>query len=323
MKITPVAGPNIAGSVSTSSGPSNDRVAAAKAAFMGQDPATIQPQQQPQHQQDMNVKRIKMRTQHSPETYLPEVEQQNNPESSISGDNEQGNTPDVRKPISPQVAALAKERRQLQVMKQELLAKEKALAEKESSGQSVSLESFKSNWLDILLNSGMSYEQLIEQVASKGAGADPSIEYNKKIKELEEKFNKTLTDRDSLAEQQVLQELRRDANRITAQGDEFEAIRANRAQGKVVEFIEKQYRKTGELLDTYEAAQIIENILIDDALKAAGLNKVKSRLAPTPQTQVQPQQQAQQLKTLTNRQTANPPMSRKQRAMAAFHGRLK
>jgi len=327
MKISPIGGGSV-GAVSAT-GPSADRVAAATAAFMGQDPkaAAAQTQQQQTTIPGMNVNRIKMRTNHSPEQFIQELQQeiegQNTAETAVLGDNKQVDTQDVRKPISPQLAAIAKARRALQVKEQEFAAKEKALAEKMSSSQSVDMETFKANWLDILLNGGMTYEQLIEAVAAKGPGTDPKVfELTKKIADLEGKLESSFKDRDAQAEQQVLSELRREAHKITAQGDEFEAIRANGAQGKIVEFIEKQYRKTGELLDVHQAASIIEQILIDDAIKAANFNKVKSKLNSVSQTQAQPQKQ-QQLKTLTNRQTASPQLSRKARAIAAMNGTLK
>ncbi len=79
-----------------------------------------------------------------------------------------------------------------------------------------------------------------------------------------------------------------------------------------------------------EAAKEIETYLLDEAMKLAGLNKVKQRLkpaAPQAATEKPPgepaSKQSQAKPTLTNAMSATRPLTPKERAMLAFRGELK
>lgn len=233
-------------------------------------------------------------------------------------------TPEATEPLSPQFAALAKQRRALQ---QERQAFEKEKAEFQSKapaqGDSISLADLKANPLSVLLNAGVTYDQLTEAILANQNGNGPEIQALKaEIKALKEGVDKTLTDRDAAAEKQVLAEMEREATRLAAQGEDFELVRETKSIPVVIDLIEKTYRKTGEVLDVAEAMKLVEDDLIEDTLRKAALQKVQSKLAPSEPAPNQPQQRPP-MRTLTNRDTAQVPMSRKQRALAAFHGTLK
>jgi hypothetical protein len=85
-------------------------------------------------------------------------------------------------------------------------------------------------------------------------------------------------------------------------------------------FIEKTYDETGDVVDVHEALQLFEEEYFKDALKLANAKKVQSKLAPPAPV---PQPQRSGMRTLTNRDTAQMPIDRKQRALAAFHGTLR
>lgn len=223
--------------------------------------------------------------------------------------------PEATGPLSPQFAALAKQRRSLQVKERELAEREKKLS---NPGQgSIALDRLKAEPLRVLLESGVTYEQLTEAILKDQS--NPEIRTLKdEFTSLKEGVNKQLTDRDQQAEQQVLQEMRREATNLVAQNDDFELIRGTESVPDVMQLIERTYRKTGEVLDVKEACQLVEDELFKETQKLAKLKKVQSQFAPV-QQQLQPQRG---FRTLTNRDTANAPMSAKQRALAAFRGEL-
>ncbi len=230
---------------------------------------------------------------------------------------------EATKPLSPQFAALAKQRRALQVKERELLDREKALsAQVPAQGTSVDLARLKSEPLSVLLEAGVTYEQLTEAILANQNGDSSQIRsLEAKIAALESGIDKKLTDRDSQQEQQVLAEMTREANSLVAEGDTFEMVRETRSVPDVMTLIERTYRETGEVLDVREALQLVEDDLIEESLKLARFNKVQTRLQP-PAPLPQPNQH-RQMRTLTNRDTASVPMSAKARALAAFNGTLK
>lgn len=222
-------------------------------------------------------------------------------------------------PLSPQFAALAKQKRALQVKEREIAAREKALSAAPTQGAGVDIARLKSDPLGVLLEAGVTYEQLTEAVLANNNGVTPEIQALKaKIKALEEGVDKKLTDRDTQQEQQALAEMRREALQLITHGDAFELVRETQSVPTVMSLIERTYRKTGEVLDVREALRLVENELLKDSLKLAQLQKVQGQLAPRP---AQPQQRP--MRTLTNRDTASVPMSAKARAIAAFQGTLK
>ena len=267
----------------------------------------------PQAQRVQSVRALKMNTNATPGHDLAQ-------EPAISDINDPANaTPEETEPLSPQLAALARQRRALQVKERELADREKALtAQQPTQGSAELLARLKSQPLSVLLEAGVTYDQLTEAILANPSG-DSQAAVEARIKALEESFDKKLNDRDTQAEQAALAEMRRDAQRLAAEGDAFEMIRVTRSVPTVMELIEKTYRKSGEILDVQEAMQLVEEDLIEQSLKLAGIGKMQSRIAPP----LAPQAPKPGMRTLTNRDTAQVPQSRKQRAIAAFHNQLK
>lgn len=325
MKITPLAaGASSGQSLAPETSVSPSRREAAKQAFLGESPANISPSDthvDPQvKRMEENKRKIKMKTNASPERYEHELA----PESVIPDKIEETKPPDeVTQPISPQFAALAKQRRAIQVKEMEIAAREKALAESKPSDGIDLVAKLKADPLGVLQEAGVTYEQLTEAILSGQSGVNPELQALKaKIDALEKGLDTKLTERDSQAEQQVLAEMRRETDRLVAEGDDFEMIREMRKQPAVTELIHRTWKQTGEILDVAEAAGFVEKQLVDDYSKLARLKKIQGQLAPAPVPVQQPQGQ-RQMRTLTNRDTASVPMSAKARAIAAFHGTLK
>jgi hypothetical protein len=330
MKITPIASgaagspsTNIHGAVEGSSA-SPDRVARAKAIAAGGE-ATIQVTQSdtPQEKQP-DVRRIVMKTNVSPDRDISLAEVEQMVENTLAANSEVPPVIEDTKPLDPQFAALAKQRRALQAKERELTERAKALeAQSTSVGVEALTARLKSEPLSVLQEYGVTYDQLTQDILA--TQNNPEIrKLQAEVKVLREEIPKALADKDAAAEKQVLSEIRREANKMS-ESEDFEMVRATRSQPEVVELIHRIYKETGEILDVSEAMQLVEDDLVNESLKLANTKKVRSRLTPAQANKVQPQlpSQNKQIRTLTNRDTAKPVQSRRDRAIAAALGNLK
>ncbi len=226
---------------------------------------------------------------------------------------------EATEPLSPQFVALAKQRRALQQERQEFERKKAEAEAAPVQGGGIDRARFKSDPLGVLLEEGVTYDQLTEAIlANQSSGGPEMAALKAEIKALKEGVDKQLTDRDAQAEQTVLSEMKKEATALAATGEDFEMVRETGSIPAVMTLIERTYRESGEVLDVREAMQLIEDELVTESLKIAGIAKVQGRMQPA--AQPQQQQRTQQMRTLTNRDTAVQPMSRKQRALAAFRG---
>lgn len=349
MKISPVAGA-VPQSVNPNEGQSAgaDRMARAKAIAQGQDPALDRgPAPDPQVERAENsIKRIKLRTQRSPDrhnrveetppqTVITPPEGAQAPVSDVLATTEQATAvSEDTKPLSPQFAALARQKREIQLERQKLDAEKQALASQ--SGDTKSLEEYRSrikaNALSVLMEEGVTYDQLTEQIlASNQENADLTA-LKSEMKALKDGFDnqtKSMTEREAQQEKQALAQIERETTQLISEGDDFEMIREAGYAPKVVDLIHRVFKKTGEVMDTQEAANLIEAELLEESLKFARIRKVQSKLgAQAPAQKPQPVQQDRPgtkiMRTLTNRDgVSSTSMSKRERAIAAMEGRLK
>ncbi len=318
MKISPIGAGSAGLPVSTGRDPS--RLEAAKAAYMGEAPPAAPPAQETTGDKQVDrIRRLKMKTQATPLVDPGVLE----PDSAISNEIEPLDAAsEETKPLSPQFAALAKQRRALQVKERELIDREKALETRSTTDGSQDFKAqLKSNPLKVLQESGVTYDELTNAIIN--SQSNPDIEALKaEIKALKEGVDSKFTDRDTQAEAQVLAEMRRDATALVSEGDDFEAIRETGSVDDAIDLIKRTWKNSGEVLDVHEALTLVEEQLIEDIEKVARIKKVQSRVTPD-QTQTPQQLQPKQMRTLTSRDTAVPQLDRKARALAAFHGTLK
>jgi len=323
MKITPI-GPNSVPQQAPNQAHSPEKLAAAKAIAAGE--MKVSPSETPvddsRATEARNTRTIKLQTNVSPDR---PIETGQEPEKNAISDTKETTTAvtEATAPISPELVALRKQQRALQVKERELLDREKALETKSNSPdltQYVSIADLKSKGLKVLLDNGITYEQLTEQVLNQNS-INPEIQALKaEIKSLKEGVDKTLSEKEAQQEKAVLQEIRREVDRVAA-GDGFELVRASGSQADAVELIQRIYKEEGELLSESEALQLVETELLKEAEKYARLKKVQERLAiPSHTQQTQPRPQ---IRTLTNRDTAKIAMGRRERAIAAMLGQLK
>ena len=338
MKISPLAGGS--GTPGTSLGAVEigrtadaSKMQRAKAIAAGE---TVQPEEKeviPQVER-VSTKRIQMRTNYSTDRDLEVAnaaaqltnssenvnkDPANNTQSSTTPNSEQGAV-EATQPLSPQLAAIARQKRALQLERAEF---EKQKAEL-SKSNGIDPEQFKARLqadpLGVLQEHGVTYDRLTESILS--GQADPKVQaLEQRIKELESGLDKKLTDRDNAAEQAALSEMKREAQTLASTGDDFELIRATNSVPLVMTLIERTYRSTGEVLDVSEAMREVEAELVKDAEKLMGAKKFAGKFQPQQQTQAAAPQR--QLKTLTSSGNTQAPLTARQRALMAFHGTLK
>ena len=224
-------------------------------------------------------------------------------------------------PLSPQLAAIARERRALQQERQAFEREKAASAQSSTQADVVPIDRLKSEPLSVLLEHGVTYDQLTEAILASQNGYSPELQALKaELKALKDGVDKTFSEKETQQRQQVLAEMRREATQL-AEGEAFELVKATGSVPKVIKLIERTYDERGEVLDVQEAMSLVEAELEEEAMRMAKLGKVQAKLAPPPAPTPQPQQR--QMRTLTNRDTASVPLSAKARAIAAFNGSLR
>jgi hypothetical protein len=272
-----------------------------------------------------SVRHIKMNTNATPgkvlEPFEEEVKEPETVEKLPNLDtNETQEVNEETKPLSPQFAALARERRSLQRERKELEELKKGLEAKSQGSDVIERSRLKSEPLNVLLEAGVTYEQLTEAILANQQNPEVNT-LKSKMTELESKVDQRFEERAKQERAQVVKQMQREASLLVSTGDEFELVRETRSVPDVIRLIEKTYDEHGELLDVQEACRFIEEELFKKSQKLAGLKKLKDHFgskSPEPQMKQQPG-----MRTLTNKDTASIVLDRKACAIAAFNGTLK
>lgn len=320
MKISPVQGtPTIQQPANTGFSP--DKKAAALSKLLG---TAAQEQQNNVGAVTDGTKppAIKMTTNRNPEAIDAAQEAAPSPESAILDTSVQTKPePEAIQQVSPQIAALAKEKRALQVKERELADKQKEIdaklapylerEERIKNGQALSV---------LQKDYGVTYDQLTEEILGKQSQPDFKTFKDDLLKSIDEK----LAGKDAAQEQAVFEHMSKNVNKLTFSSDEYPFIKTGKAQGKVMELIKRTWQEQGEVLDEEEAMGLIEAELKEEARAYAKLLKEPGETTPAA---AEPQQKQQAptapIKTLTNKDSARPAMSRRQRAIAAALGQHK
>lgn len=349
MKITPVTGP---GAIKDLSTPEHVRTARAVNAFKAASPQPPPAQAQETPVQNPNaiaveeLGAIKAQTVETVDNNTDIVETTEATEQTTT-------TPEKPKEdpaLSRQFAQLARQERALrakaqqqeqalQVREQALKAKEEQLAAKDTQYRDgyISRDRLKQDALSVLDEAGVSYDELTQQIISRQP-TDPRVtatisKLEAKIAQLEANNEASQT---SFKEQQqanyqaAVKQIKQDAvNLVKSNPQEYEAIAKKGTVKDVVELIERTFQKDGTVLSVEEAAQAVENELIEEALKYQELTKIKQRMTKASATstssiqKTQAQQTQTPMKTLTNATSSTRPLTVRERAIAAMEGRLK
>lgn len=294
---------------------------------------------------------VEMKTDEAPEHI-------NTSETEVSGEDTSTPEQEVTKPtkevpLSTQHALLAKKEKALrarivaqeQSFKQkeaDLQAREAAMTEKSTQDFTnyISKDKLIKNPLMVLESLGVTYEQLAEAAITQSS---PEAKYMQSMRgELEEELRKvreeqantkkSFEEQQANAYKQALNQIRNEVNQLVQSDPSFEMIKATGSVGDVVELIERTFKENGTLMTVDQAAQAIEDDLLEEAQKISQFKKVQDRLksavqskaAAQPLAKSVPQQSsAQPMKTLTNAVSNTRPLSAKERALLAFRGELK
>lgn len=286
-------------------------------------------------------------------------------ESPITPQDAQGETQDLVNPVpsqpapkdptlSRQFAQLANKERQLRQAQQQIKAKEQALADREAKlnqpqtqtpavdrSQYVSVEDLKRNAYGVLQQHGVTYDDVTAQ-AMQYQPINPEVQRHiqsleAKLAKLEENSQKTTQSWEQQQQQQyqaAVQQIDMDvAHLIKSDPTTYEAIAktGKAAQLEVRKLIEETYKQDGILMTVEEAAEEVENHILDEGFKTfSQIEKFKQRMAPKSAqakpapVQTQSAQKTQPpMKTLTNATGSPRQLSAKERAILAFKGELK
>jgi hypothetical protein len=359
MKIIPVQSP---GQIPTNGTPESVRTAKAVAAFNKgassfDKSAAASQQSTAQEHPVLNANAVSVEELGAIQSQVAESSDKNTEELEASEVNEESNTtPEPEKPkadpaLSRQFAQLARQERALrakvQQQAQEFKAQQDAFKAEKSAFDAkakqyetgyVSIERFKADPLAVMAETGMSYDQLTQQLLNQQP-RDPRVDatisrLEAKIKSLEEAND---TNQKSYQQQQqdaynaAVKQIQLDArNLVKSDPVAYEAISKTGSIKDVVELITETYNKDGVLLTVEEAAEQVENYLVEEGLNTVTkIDKIKNRMqmnassnakkAQSPTTQ----KQSQPMKTLTNASSSQRQLSAKERAILAFKGELK
>lgn len=238
---------------------------------------------------------------------------------------------------NPQMEAFARKEKQLRNMQIKMQQEKQALESKLKQYETdyIPRSKFKEDPMSVLNDAGISYEQLSEMVLNAPNMNDPTTRaLMNKIKALEDKQNQTVRQQEESTKAQYQQAVKQIGNEIKMLVDsdaEYSTVKEAGMQDAVLELIEQTFQNEGYLMEVHEAAKQVENHLVEQALKLANIEKVKSKLNSQLQKPVEPVQNKAgtqpQIKTLTQNMPSQPAKrlsekERKERALAAFYGKL-
>lgn len=208
---------------------------------------------------------------------------------------------EAEKQFNSKFAALSRREKQMRQMEAQLDSKMRALDERMAKLDQFSAPKepekapelpleyrLKQNPLEVLKSLGLGYEKLTELALNDGK-LTPDMQMDLMRQELDAKYAKELesiksqlAERDKKAEEQkyadVVNNFKNSISDMVNKNDDYELIRANNAVEVVYDLIESHYNETGNILDTKEAADLVESQLVEEAERLFKLNKLKSKL---------------------------------------------
>lgn len=248
-------------------------------------------------------------------------------------------------PLSSQYAVLARKEKALRAREQQFRAKEDAArrASEEAAkpkapafdeSKYISRDKLKEDPFSALEEMGLSYDELTQRALNAPSPEQRQQEaYIRKLEsrlaQIEEKqleTAKTFEQRDLEAKQQTVAQLRNEAKRLVESDANFETIKETGSINDVVELIERTFEQDGYIMSVEEAAQAVEDHLIEEAIKITKIKKIQQRLqsaAKPAEQKITDAPKQQQVKTLSNNMSSTRQLSAKERAVLAFKGELK
>lgn len=255
----------------------------------------------------------------------------------------------------PRLAQLASRERMLRAKDREIKEREMAIRIKEQLeyvpkselSKYVPLEDLQKDPLKYVDYNKLTEQQLIN-IQSQDPIAAELARQRQVTQDLQAKidnFEKASQENQTQSYQQALNQISDEVKAMVETDERYEAIKETGSYQDVVKFIETYFQKTNKIIDYAEAADFIENDLIERAAKMAKFKKVQKILTPEP-TQEQVTQAAQTMAkarrpsnniTITSReagarpqttlshqiQSTTKPLTARERAILAGKGLLK
>lgn len=259
---------------------------------------------------------------------------------------------DKEEPLSSQFALLARKEKALRAKvqaqdaaikarEQALLAKEAELKTKEASYSSdfVPKSKLTEDPLSVLAEIGIDYDALTQLVLNRPQMDPTTKAYLQKLEaqvkaqaDVQEKGRLEAAEAQKAQYQQAVNQIRNEAKALVQKDASYETIKETGSVDQVVELIEETFKADGILLTVEEAAQEVENYLVEEALKLSRIEKIRKRLMPKEEPkpeaaqasapEKQESQKSQPKPTLTNSIGVNRTLSPRERAILAFQGKL-
>jgi len=266
------------------------------------------------------------------------------PQVSAPSEEPKAATPVTSKPQPPadsaRFAALARREKQMRQEKADIDAREKAFQTREQTireeARAEVIRQLQQDTLGTLQQHGIDYNRLTESLLNPPSPEAKQIAELKseiaKIQKSQESTQQEWKNSQQTAYENALNQVRNDVKVQVERNNDFATIKAMSAEESVVELIKQTFDSDGVLLTTEDACKEVETYLLDEAIRMASLDKVKSKLAPLAQPDsgnqpVTPQQQPSRTLSHSIAQSSHrPPLTmeeRRARAIAAFNGQLK
>ena len=251
--------------------------------------------------------------------------------------------PEVQQPdpLALKTAELAKRERVYAQRRKELDERDAQLKSREAGVQSA--EDFKTSLkgritqapLETLSELGLTYDQLTNLILNQPKPEDLQFQQlqteMKALKAANEQTVAQIQQQKQDSYKQAVNQIRNEVKLLVDANADFETIKETGSHEAVVALIEETFKEEGMLLTVEDASKEVEEFLMKEALKMAGLKKVQAKLKPVdaPQTTLADAKAsaAAPMKTITNNVShgASKPLSdkeRRERAIMAFQGKL-
>ncbi len=239
--------------------------------------------------------------------------------------------------VSPQFAALARKEKALRAEIQRFKAEKESWSTEQKSSQDKYTKDYlpkdrlTQDPITVLNELGLTHDQIANMLLSQPAVQDPRVaKLMARIDELEGKtksIDTRIAEDQTQAVEQALNQMRNEAKILIDSDTAYETIKATNNVEAVVKHIKRTYDEDGVVLSVEDAAKEVEEILVEDAIRMAGLTKIKNKLQPPPAEpqKIDPRVQSQP-KTLTHEMTSTPQTNklttadRVRRAKMVFNG---
>lgn len=186
--------------------------------------------------------------------------------------------------LSPQLTALARKEAKLRQQELAFKASQEAMKTKESefSTYATLKDRLAKDDFAVLDELGVSYEKWTNHLLSKGETERPEIQA---INQLKEELSGLKASQESQINKQfeaTKAHYRSEIKSLIEKDPEFSTVKELKADEYVLQHIVDTFNEDGETLTVEQAAKEVEDALVEDAMKMAGLSKIKAKTLPSP-----------------------------------------